>query len=267
MQSSDIEKIVKYIRNNIESDITLDDIAEHMNYSKFHLSRSFKKAKGTTIKRYIEAIKIEKSIEKIIDDEESVTDIAYDVSHKSPGTFSNTFKKQTAISPKKYMKESSSAYKFLKKWIHEQNVLVHYANYSKTQNSFSIRVKYPDGYDPKITCIGLFAEAMPKGEPVVGVASSDILELTIENIPNGEYYLFICEIMEDFSFTKNYVLDNNYREAIYKPFSFKGDTHYKREINMRRPIDGDPPININIPAILMRTFAKRLKFTIRKKFY
>ncbi len=186
------------------------------------MSRSFKKAKGTSIKRYIEAIKVEKGIKSIMENEESVTDVAYDVRHKSPGTFSNTFKKQTALTPKKYKQTSSYAYQFLNKWIKKKSIILHYANFTETANSFSIRIKYPDGYKPKITCMGFFREAMPKGEPVAGVASSDILEFTIENIPNGKYYLFMCEIMEDFSL---------------------------------------------LPALLMKAFAKRLKFTIRKKFY
>ncbi len=267
MNSVDIEKIVKYIRDNIERDITLDDIAEHTNYSKFHLSRSFRKAKGISLKRYIEGLKVEKGIEKIMKDEESVTDVAYDVRHKSLGTFSNTFKKQTAITPKKYKKQSSHAYKFLIKWINNKNIIVHYDNFSETGNSFSVRISYPDGYDPKITCMGLFPEAMPKGEPIVGVASSDILEFTIDNIPNGEYFLFMCEIMEDFSLTKSLVLDNNYRACVPEAYVFKGDSHYKLEIQMRRRIDSDPPININLPALLMRTVAKKVKYKIRKKFY
>ncbi len=267
MKSPDIDKIVKYIRDNIESDISLDDIAEHMNYSKYHLSRSFKKAKGTSIKRYIEAIKVEKGIEKIIKDEESVTDVASGVRHKSPGTFSNTFKKQTALTPKKYKKESSLAYSFLAKWIKKKSTIVHYDNHSETGNSFSIRITYPAGYHPKITCMGFFREAMPKGEPIVGVASADILEYTIDDIPNGEYYLFMCEIMEDFSLTKSFVLDNNYRACVDKAYIFTGDTHYKLEIQMRRRIDSDPPININLPALLMRTFAKKIKYRIREKFY
>ncbi len=263
MNSLDIEKVVKYIRDNIENDITLDDISEHINYSKYHLSRSFKKEKGTSIKRYIEAIKVEKGIEKIIKRGESVTDVAYDVRHKSPGTFSNTFKKQTALSPKKYKKESSYAYTFLTKWIEKKSIIVYYDNYAETGNSFSIRIKYPDGYKPKITCMGFFREAMPKGEPVAGIASSDLLEFTIDNIPNGAYYLFMCEIMEDLSLSKSFVLDNNYRACVPKPYVFEGTTHYRLEIQMRRRIDSDPPINLNLPSLLMRTFAKGIKYKIR----
>ncbi len=267
MNSFDIDKIVKYIRDNIEDDVTLEDIAKHMNYSKYHLSRSFKREMGSTIKQYIEAIRVEKGIKKILENEDSLTDIAYDVKYKNLSTFSRVFKKQTAVSPKKYREESSYAYKFLTKWLKNNSVMVHYDTYLETGNSFSIRIKYPDGYEPKITCIGFFPEPMPKGEPVVGIASTDVLEFTIDNLPNGEYYLFLCEIMENFSLLNSYILNDNYRAGVFEPFAFYGDTHHKLEVRMRRPIDSDPPININLPLLLMRTFVKRVRYNVRRKFY
>ncbi len=200
MKSIDVERVIEYIRENIENDITLDDIAKHMNYSRFYLSRTFKKEKGASIKQYIEALKVESN------------------------------------------------------------------NFVETKNSFSIKVKYPVGYKHKITCMGLFKEALPKGAPVVGVASADVLEFTIENVPNCKYYFFACEIMEDISLTKSYVLNNNYRMGLFEPFTFEGQTHHSCEIMMRRKQYGDPPITINLPALLNRTFTNKIKYEIRKKF-
>ncbi len=256
-RSPDIEKIVRYIRDNVGCGITLDDIASHVNYSKYHLSREFKKQTGCSIKQYIEAIRIEKSIEKIMDNQGSVTRVAFDVGHKSPGTFSSTFKKQTKLSPKKYHSESTQAYKFLTKWIKNNDVLTHNESSAKTANSLSVRVTYPPEHEHKITCLGLFRTAIPKGEPVVGVATTDKLEVTLDNVPNGNYYLLACEILEDLTVLKNYNLDKNYRQAILSPLTFNGDSQIHFDITMRKPIDSDPPITINIPAMLMRSFARK----------
>lgn len=266
MKSIDVERVIEYIRENIENDITLDDIAKHMNYSRFYLSRTFKKEKGASIKQYIEALKVERAVSKIVENKESVSDIALNMGHKSLGTFSNTFKKQTIVSPKKYQRAASLSYKFLSNMIQNKNIMVHYNNFVETKNSFSIKVKYPVGYKHKITCMGLFKEALPKGAPVVGVASADVLEFTIENVPNCKYYFFACEIMEDISLTKSYVLNNNYRMGLFEPFTFEGQTHHSCEIMMRRKQYGDPPITINLPALLNRTFTNKIKYEIRKKF-
>ncbi len=129
MNPIDIERVVEYIRDNIENNISLDDIAKEMNYSKFYLSRTFKEQKGNSIKKYIEALKVERAVSKLIDSEESVSDIALDLGHKSLGTFSNTFKKQTKISPKKYKKDASLSYKFLRKMIKNRGMMAHYMNF------------------------------------------------------------------------------------------------------------------------------------------
>ncbi len=267
MNQLDINKTIKYIRDNIENDITLDDIADYMNYSKFHLSRTFKKKTGASLKQYIEALKVEKGISEIIESDQSVTDIALNTGHKSLTTFSRTFKKQTKLSPKKYKKQATFTYNFLISWMKKKSYLVHHDHFTKTDNSFSLSISYPDGYKPKITCAGLFPEAMPKGEPVVGVATADILEFTIDNIPNGTYYLFMCEIMEDFSLSNSYVLNQNYRACAGLPFSFSDNSHYSRHMQMRRPMLGDPPININLPELIVRTFSKKTQLILKKVFY
>ncbi len=256
MKKENIDKIVKYIRDHIEKEITLDDISNHLNYSKYYLSRTFKKQTGASIKEYIEAIKIEKSIEKIMNNEDSVTDIAYDVKHKSIGTFSNTFKHHTKISPKNYKKESNCAYDFIRNLLKKRISMIHYESFTETNNSISIKVKYPEDYQNKITCVGLFKTAIPKDEPIIGVVTVDNLEFTIKNIPNGNYYLFACELLEDLTIRKNYVLVDNYRALNFNGYQFLGSSNYTCELEMRRPADSDPPITMNIPAFIMHIVRK-----------
>lgn len=266
MAKLDIEKISRYIQENMDREITLKDIAEYINYSEFHLSRTFKKQTGYSIRQYIEAIKVAKGIEKLFDDKGSVTDIAYDVGHKSPGTFSNTFKKHTGIAPKRYLPESGQAYHFLMQWIKKREILMHYDNFFETNNSLQIEVRYPNNYEPKITCIGLFRTAIPKEEPIVGIATVERTKIRIENVPDGSFFLLACEILEDLTLSKNYVLDENFRVAIQEPIVFSGNSHYEYVLEMRRPIESDPPITMNLPVMLMRSFKKQSQFMIRKFF-
>lgn len=254
MQATDIEKITKYIADNLESNLSLKDIAQYMNYSEFHLSRDFKKRTGYSIRQYIEAIKIEKSIVELMESKNSVTDIAYDSGHKSLGTFSNTFKKHTGVSPKKYNSQSKIAYRFLRSWVQKKNLLTYHDQFERTNNRISILIQYPEGYQPQITCVGLFRTAIPKEMPVVGIATAGNLEFVMENVPSGEYFLLACEIMEDLSLTKSYVLDDNFRANLQKPISFSGSSHLEHTLEMRRPKEGDPPITINLPVLLMESF-------------
>ena len=57
-----------------------------------------------------------------------------------------------------------------------------------------MRAVYPLGYRSDITFMGLFPTAIPKGEPVIGVAAVGFVEHTFTNILSGIYYLLACEV-------------------------------------------------------------------------
>ncbi len=48
-----LKAVITYINDNISSELTLDDIAEHVFISKYHLCHTFKKYSGLTINQYI----------------------------------------------------------------------------------------------------------------------------------------------------------------------------------------------------------------------
>ncbi len=60
--------------------------------------------------------------------------------------------------------------------------------------------------------------------------------------------------MEDLSLTRSYVLDYNFRGKLDDSLVFYGHTHLNQSIVMRRPVEDDPPITINLPVLIMKTF-------------
>lgn len=52
-QQGSCSEIIAYIENNLTKKLTLDDIANHLGFSKGHLCRIFKKYKNTTVTDYI----------------------------------------------------------------------------------------------------------------------------------------------------------------------------------------------------------------------
>lgn len=48
-----IDEVIEYINNNLDKEITLDELSTQFYISKYHLSRKFKQHTGTTIYRYI----------------------------------------------------------------------------------------------------------------------------------------------------------------------------------------------------------------------
>lgn len=149
------------------------------------------------------------------------------------------------------------------KQLEEKGALIHQDPHYRSSNRLVVEVIYPADYKPRISCVGLFKTRIPKEEPVVGVALSQEGRFTFTNVPNGQYYLLACELLEDLRLTKNYVLKHNFRWGSDEPLVFTGDSVRQEKILMRRPLPSDPPITINLPVFVMRSFTTQAQLRIR----
>jgi transcriptional regulator, araC family len=111
----DTTKITHYIRQHAEDKPTLANIAKACGYSPYHLSRRFRQVRGYTIKQYVEALKIQHSIEKLLNTSpaKTVTSCAIGAGYNSLTTFSRIFKQHTGSSPREYLRESLDAQSLL----------------------------------------------------------------------------------------------------------------------------------------------------------
>ena len=102
--SSNIKKIILYIRKNLTNKISLDDIASDLFITKEHLSRLFKKEMGITISEYIIKTKILEAKNLLKETDYNILDIAVLLNFANSSHFSNSFKKITGLSPSDYRK-------------------------------------------------------------------------------------------------------------------------------------------------------------------
>ena len=96
-----IESVMKYVNENLSSDINLDDISK-MNYiSKNHLCRVFKKHTGTTLISYITSRRISEA-KKFLSEGYDVKDTCEKCGFNDYSHFIKTFKKIVGVPPKQY---------------------------------------------------------------------------------------------------------------------------------------------------------------------
>jgi AraC-like DNA-binding protein len=117
MGGFNIHEITAYIRDNISSELTVEQAAKHFNCSLSHFSREFKKAARFSAAEFISALKVEHSI-KVLGNNATVLKAQLEGGFLSSGTFSNLFNRCTGLSPKQYQKKMSTLFDELKK--HEQ---------------------------------------------------------------------------------------------------------------------------------------------------
>lgn len=97
-----IRKTIRYIRKNIDKNITIDELTEICCLSKDHFIRLFKEEMHITPVQYINLKKIEKAQLLIITDNRPVKDIAYTLSFENVSYFNRLFKRYTGQTPVMY---------------------------------------------------------------------------------------------------------------------------------------------------------------------
>ena len=101
-----INQAINYIFEHIDEEISVDDVAKHCAYSKYHLMRMFKEDMDEALYQFIKRVRIERSAWRLkVEKDRSVTEIGIDYGY-SASNFATAFKKHLNISPTDFRKTS-----------------------------------------------------------------------------------------------------------------------------------------------------------------
>jgi len=101
-KSSSLDTIRKYIYDNYNKKITLDEIAESHYINKYYLTRIFKQKYGISINSYITNLRITNAKKELRFSDKSIEQIGIDNGYKELYYFSRMFKQVEGISPQQY---------------------------------------------------------------------------------------------------------------------------------------------------------------------
>ncbi len=96
-----LRDIISYIQNNYNQEISLDDVASHVNICKSECCRFFKKHMNMTIFEYLLFLRVQNSL-AILKEGESITKTAGLVGFSSPAYYGQIFKRYMKCTPKEY---------------------------------------------------------------------------------------------------------------------------------------------------------------------
>ena len=99
---------LKYIDDNISSELSRESIAKLLYLNPDYFSRLFKKRMGCSVGAYIRNRKLELAKEFLLYSNKSIGMIAYDVGYESMSYFSQIFKKYVGVTPKEYRMRKSA---------------------------------------------------------------------------------------------------------------------------------------------------------------
>ena len=98
------EKCIKYINKNLNTRLSVSEIAKEIGVSPNYLSARFKKEMDCSITDYIQRQKIEEAKTLLKDNDLSIFDISEYLCFSSQSYFQNVFRKITGTTPKAYIK-------------------------------------------------------------------------------------------------------------------------------------------------------------------
>lgn len=249
-----IDEITAYIRKNLQSIQSVQELADYWGYSSYHFSREFKRLTGFTIAQLIAALKMEMGIEKLVKENSSILGSQLHAGYLSSGTFTVSFEKQTGMTPKNYQKKLQTLYQILMAYENEpeSQVFSHYEPVKSEEQASHccVNLNYPANSRSGITFVGLFRSPIPNHKPIVGKALIGNTVCILDKIPPGDYYLLACSVEKNSSLKDYFILKDCLRGRIEGTVKFP--THHRKifSLLMRPPIEQDPPILVNLPQLL-----------------
>lgn len=106
--SQRIEKVVSYIKDNIDEKIDLEKLAELSNFSKYHFSRIFSSIMGVSPIEFVNQKRLQRAIFYLRDKSKTILEVSSMCGYESLSSFNASFKKHYNKTPSEVKKEISN---------------------------------------------------------------------------------------------------------------------------------------------------------------
>ncbi|NLR89595.1 MULTISPECIES: helix-turn-helix domain-containing protein [Flammeovirga] len=100
----ELDNLESYIKLNLDSDITIDQLCKKIGYSKTKLHNMFKSYFNYSVYDYIKQLRLSKAKSLLLTTDLNVSEVANKVGYTSVPHFTNLFKKEVGLTPNQYRK-------------------------------------------------------------------------------------------------------------------------------------------------------------------
>lgn len=96
------KRILSYIEDNLDKELSLDKIAQELRYSKFYIARTFKDNTGITLYKYIQGRRLDEAARKLVQTKRPIVEIAFEAGYASQQAFTQAFRLIYICTPQEY---------------------------------------------------------------------------------------------------------------------------------------------------------------------
>lgn len=100
-----LARVIQYMRDNLELDLSLEDLAEHTSMSLYSFARAFKAATGTSPHQMLLAERVARVAQLLRNDNMPLAEVAYAVGFSSQSHMTTTFAKHMGVTPGRYRQD------------------------------------------------------------------------------------------------------------------------------------------------------------------
>ncbi len=101
-QTPKIDRMLTYINEHLNEDLTLTELSAEFGMSYYHLCRFFKLSIGMTPHKYLVQKRVERAKQLLAVPSYSILDITVECGFANPSHFAKCFSQQLGVSPKQY---------------------------------------------------------------------------------------------------------------------------------------------------------------------
>jgi AraC-like DNA-binding protein len=176
-----VGRVIETMRENIGETLTIDDMARTVMFSKFHFSRFFQRVTGVSPGRFLSAMRLQEAKRLLISTSLTVTDVSHRVGYTSVGTFSSRFTRSVGVSPTTYRQLGGFT----------PPLTTDESRSSAEPRGATVRGEIRSARADHLGLIfaGLFADPIPRGQPVRTTVLHRTGPYQLTNVPHGTWYL------------------------------------------------------------------------------
>ena len=99
-----INRVIDFLRDNLDRPVKLEELAKIACFSEFHFHRIFTAVSGETLNNFTNRLRLEKAARLLRYSDQSLLDLALECGFSSPATFSRAFSKTYGTTPSQFRK-------------------------------------------------------------------------------------------------------------------------------------------------------------------
>ena len=247
-----VERVITNARDRLCEPISLHDMSRVAYLSAFHFNRVFHQITGLPPAKFISAMRLDEAKRLLLNTNQSITDICFEVGYNSLSTFTRRFTQRVGLGPREF--------RYLADRITPgsvESLCAHYAETTRASLGPSVEgfVDSPKPSEGPIF-VGLFPAHIPQSRPVGGALLTSPGAFCIGPVPDGIYHLLAAALPRP-SDTLGYLLPDSASLSVGAgngPVIVReGRANGPFTISLRPMVLTDPPLLISLPFLLADT--------------